>query len=214
MRRNVTPRLPKFERFAINYKCTPCPLSGPTERRPPDGVADGPGPYVHALGAFMRIGRTDAISACQSRCPSETRARARGHAPPRAARRGAPAQHAGRSPGESTFRKGLPSIWGAAPCLARRPCRALARGSWHCKSFEGPSDGDWRGETAAYPHDESANCPSGPAPRMGTSCRPNEEQRHPAALAGYKHYRGTDLEPSGCLQTYSYYAAATSDLPL
>jgi hypothetical protein len=72
MRRNVTPRLPKFERFAINYKCTPCPLSGPTERRPPDGVADGPGPYVHALGALMRIGRTDAISACQSRCPSET----------------------------------------------------------------------------------------------------------------------------------------------
>ena len=100
--------------------CTPCPLSGPTERRPPDGVADGPGPYVHALGAFMRIGRTDAISACQSRCPSETRAR--GHAPPRAARRGAPAQLAGRSPGESTFRKGSSSIWGAAPCLARRPC--------------------------------------------------------------------------------------------
>ena len=82
--------------------CTPCPLSGPTERCPPDGVADGPGPYVHALpvGAFMRIGRTDAISACQSRCPSETRAR--GHAPEW---RGAAHRHSTRAdhPGKARF---------------------------------------------------------------------------------------------------------------
>lgn len=107
--------------------CTPCPLSGPTERRPPDGVADGPGPYVHALGAFMRIGRTDAISACQSRCPSETRAR--GHAPEwrgAAHRHSTRADHPGRGKrvSEGTMileHMGSSALLGAPPMSSSSP---------------------------------------------------------------------------------------------